>query len=245
MAKAISLEELPILSKTNLPTLTRDYSSGAAFLIDKPISFTSFDVVKILRRLINVKKVGHAGTLDPLADGLLILCVGRATKSISQIQELDKTYQVEVTLGSTTPSLDRATEVESRAEYSHIEKDNVEEVLNNQFTGEIYQVPPMYSAVKVAGQRLYKKARKGETVERQARPVHIKDIKLLNFDLPGLDLEVRCSKGTYIRTLAYDIGKALGSLGYVTQLRRTAIGPYSAEEAMKPEELKSIFESDG
>lgn len=245
MAKAIPLEELPVYSKSNLPSPHDDFQSGCVFLIDKPLEATSFNMVQMLRRLINVKKVGHAGTLDPLADGMLILCAGKGTKSISQIQEMAKTYRVEITLGATTPSLDRATEVEEEAEFAHVTREELEKVIEQQFTGTIEQYPPMFSAVKVDGERLYKKARKGETVERKSRNVTVYGVEVLNFDLPRVELNVHCSKGTYIRTLAYDLGKALDSLGYVSQLRRTAIGNFTVGEALEPEDLKSIFETHG
>ncbi len=211
-----------------------DYLSGVVILADKPQGWTSFDVVnKIrwkLRHLTGVKKikVGHAGTLDPMATGLLIVCCGKATKSIAEFQDLPKTYTGTLKLGATTPSYDAETEEDQQYPYEHITETRLE-AARQKFTGKIEQIPPMYSAIKVKGQPLYKLARKGKTIERKARQVEIYSFAFRQIRLPYIDFEVQCSKGTYIRSLAHDLGQALGSGAYLTALRRTAIGPYLVE----------------
>lgn len=213
-----------------------DYLSGAVLLVDKPQGWTSFDVVnKIrwrLRHITGVKKikVGHAGTLDPMATGLLIICTGKATKSITQFQDLPKTYTGTLKLGATTPSYDAETEEDRQFPWQHLSHEDLERA-RQKFTGKIEQIPPMYSAVKVKGQPLYKLARKGKTIERKARQIEIYDFAFRQIQLPYIDFEVQCSKGTYIRSLAHDFGQNLGSGAYLTALRRTAIGEYSVDEA--------------
>lgn len=241
MARAIPLDELPVYSRSNLPDPDYNYASGAVFLVDKPREWSSFDVVKHLRKCVDLRKVGHAGTLDPMATGLLVLCCGKATKTISEIQERPKEYVGEVTFGAATPSHDAETEVEETASYDHITEEQVEKVLENKFSGLITQVPPMYSALKHKGTPLYKLARKGKKVKRKPRQVNIYESRILGFDSPRLELYVKCSKGTYIRSLAYDLGKAVGSLAHLTMLNRTAIGSFNIEEALAIEDLDSIF----
>jgi tRNA pseudouridine55 synthase len=219
-----------------------DFQGGATLLVDKPKDWTSFDVVNkiryTLRRRLGVKKikVGHAGTLDPMATGLLIICTGKATKTLGQLQGLAKTYTGTMRFGACTPSYDAETEEEEHFPIDHI----TEELLNKvreQFLGEIEQVPPMFSAIKVDGQPLYKKARQGEKLEIKARDVHIFSFEFTRIELPEVDFAVHCSKGTYIRSLAHDVGKAAGSGAYLTALRRTSIGPYSIEKAWELEKL--------
>lgn len=241
MAKAIPLDELPTFSKKKLPDPSFDFKSGAAFLVNKPKSWSSFDVVKHLRKCVDLRKIGHAGTLDPMATGLLVLCTGKGTKSISQIQNQPKKYVGEVTFGASTPSRDAETEIEETADCSNITQQSIEEVLDKAFSGQILQVPPMYSALKHEGTPLYKLARKGKEVKRPPRQVILYETKVLNFENPKLKLYVECSKGTYIRTLAYDLGKALDSLAYLTSLERTAIGDFKTEDALSIEELDEIF----
>lgn len=244
MAKAIPFSELPTFSKKKLPDSSFDFASGAAFLLNKPEKWSSFDVVKHLRKCLDLRKIGHAGTLDPMATGLLVLCCGKGTKSISQIQSQPKEYIGEVTFGGATPSHDAETEIEETAEFEHISKDNIQEVLDEQFTGQIIQVPPMYSALKHKGTPLYKLARKGKKVKRNPRQVIIYDSEILNFENPKLELYVKCSKGTYIRSIAYDLGKALGSLAHLSKLKRTAIGDFKSEDALSIEDLNDIFLKD-
>ena len=247
MAIAIPLDKIPVYGSENLPDKNSDLKKGAMFLINKPLEWSSFDVVKFLRKRIRVKKTGHAGTLDPLATGLLILCCGKATKSISLIQDLPKTYIAEITFGKYTDTYDAEGEVSEEAAWEHITREDIEKVLKSQFSGTVNQVPPMYSALKYGGKKLYELARKGEEVERPPRQVTFHKHEILNFEPPKLELKTECSKGTYIRSLARDLGEALNSKGYLSGLVRTNIGHYSVEQALHPHEmadrLKEIWES--
>ncbi len=238
MAKAIPISELPVISRDGPEAGEVSYSAGAILLMDKSAGWSSFDVVKKVRGMIKVKKIGHAGTLDPAATGLLMLCTGRATKSIEQIQELEKEYVGTVRLGASTPSYDAETEIDVEAEWQHIKREQIESVLRAKFIGLIDQTVPPYSAVKVKGRRLYKSARKGEEVELKSREVHIREIEITYINMPDITLKIRCSKGTYIRSIAHDLGLALGSRGYLAGLRRTAIGPFSVNEALTVDELQ-------
>ena len=224
------------------PLPVYDFLAGATLLIDKPQGWTSFDVVNKVRyklkHLLKVKKikVGHAGTLDPMATGLLILCTGKFTKKLTQFQGLPKTYIGTMQIGSVTPSYDAETEVSEQFPIDHINKKLLEKA-RKKFVGDIEQVPPMFSAIKVNGQPLYKKARKGEQLEIEPRPVHIYDFSLTRVELPEIDFSVSCSKGTYIRSLAYDFGKALDSGAYLTALRRTSVGEFRLEDAWQLDQL--------
>lgn len=206
-----------------------DFISGEIIGIDKPLGWTSFDAVKRIRgaiqRRLNVKKfkVGHAGTLDPLATGVLIICTGRSTRDIERLQNGTKEYIATIRLGATTPSFDLETEIDSEYPYDHITENMVKDVLP-QFTGHIMQVPPVYSAVKVDGKRAYKYARKGKDVELKAKPLIIEELEMLPSSLPELRIRVVCSKGTYIRALTRDLGSALKSGAHLTALRRTRVG---------------------
>lgn len=212
-------------------------------LIDKPLTWTSFDVVKSLRVFIkktyNLKKlkVGHAGTLDPLATGLLILCTGKMTKRIDEFQGMDKVYIGQMTLGATTPSFDKETEPNEIFSVDHLDHDNLKQV-SLKFKGEIEQVPPVYSAIKVEGKRAYKSARKDKDVKMKSRKVTIHEFDLLNFTPPYLDFSVKCSKGTYIRSLVNDFGKSLNNGAYLSDLRRTKIGDYSVNDAITIDNMK-------
>jgi len=237
-----SLTSLPVYDRNLLPEPGSDLSEGAVFLLDKPSGWSSFDVVKFLRVRIKTRKTGHAGTLDPLATGLLILCAGRATKCISQIQELPKRYHARVSLGASTPSQDSATQPDAQAPVPDLTQDQVRQVLTDQFSGRIRQIPPMYSALWKDGKRLYTYARKGEVVDREPREVEIHDIRLLSFHGDWLELDVLCSKGTYVRTLAHDLGKTLGTRAHLAGLRRTAIGPYHADEAAEVEQIRNFYD---
>lgn len=218
------------------------FQEGCLFLIDKPEGWTSFDVVNKLRwrirKHLGVKKfkVGHAGTLDPLATGLLNICVGKWTKRLQELEGLDKTYTGTIQLGATTPSYDAETEPDATFPTEHLTLERLEEAAR-QFTGPIEQLPPMYSAIKVDGQPLYKRARRGEKIEVKARPITVHRFELSDFTGDSVDFEIECSKGTYIRSLAHDLGGAAGSGGYLTKLRRTVVGPYRIEEAWILEEL--------
>ncbi len=216
------------------------YLDGAVLFIDKPLTWTSFDVVnkirKSLRHYLGIQKikVGHAGTLDPLATGLVIICTGKATKQIMQYQDLDKAYDAQVRLGSTTPSFDLETEVDETFPWEHITQEMVSMSLK-QFTGELQQLPPLYSAKRVDGKRAYEMARKGKTVELKPQQITINHLELLSFTPPDLTIQVECSKGTYIRSLARDIGISLKSGGHLTGLRRTRIGPHRVDQAISIE----------
>lgn len=219
---------------------------GQVLLFDKPLHWTSFQVVNKVRWLIKQKfdlkkiKVGHAGTLDPLASGLVILCTGKATKTIETLMGQTKVYTGEFTLGATTPSYDMETEVDETFDSSHITDKLIDQVLP-QFQGEIMQRPPIFSALKKEGKRLYEFARKGEEVDIPKRQVKIDNFKILENNLPKLKFKVQCSKGTYIRSLAYDFGKALDSGAYLSELRRTQIGDYRVEDALSVENFENLL----
>ena len=214
-----------------------DYKEGQILLIDKPLHWTSFQVVSKLRWAIrkhyNIKKikVGHAGTLDPLASGLLVICTGKMTKQIDTFQGREKEYSGTIVLGSTTPSFDLETEINEWFPTEHISESLIQETIK-QFTGEIEQYPPVYSAIKKDGKRLYEFARAGKDVEIKSRTVHVSEFEITTIRNLELDFRVVCSKGTYIRSLAHDFGKALNSGGHLSALRRTRIGDFGVENAL-------------
>jgi len=213
-----------------------DFKTGKILLIDKPLHWTSFQVVNKLRwhvkQRFNIKKikVGHAGTLDPLATGLLIICTGKQTKQINTYQGQVKEYTGTFTLGATTPSYDLETTIDQTFPIDHVSEDLLQKT-TQQFLGEIQQKPPIFSAIKKDGKRLYELARKGETTEIKARVVTINEFEITKVDLPNVDFRVVCSKGTYIRSLAYDYGKALHSGAHLSALRRTKIGNFTVNDA--------------
>lgn len=216
-----------------------DYQEGQVLLIDKPLKWTSFQIVnKIrwhIRQQFGIKKikVGHAGTLDPLASGLLILCTGKFTKKIDLYQGQIKEYTGEITLGATTPSYDLETEVNETFSTDHITDELIHET-TKQFVGEIDQKPPIFSAIKKDGKRLYELARAGETTEIKSRKITIDTFEITKIDLPKVEFRVVCSKGTYIRSLAYDFGLAINSGGHLSALRRTKIGEFNVDNAKDP-----------
>ncbi len=230
-----------------LPADPQAFLTGQVLLINKPLTWTSFDVVNKVRyqlkRLLNIKKikVGHAGTLDPLATGLLIICTGKMTKQIDGFQGQSKVYTGKIMLGKTTPSFDAETEVDQTFPTDHITAELME-TARQKFMGNITQLPPMYSAVKMEGVPLYKLAREGKTRERKPRPVEIFDFNLTTENLPEIGFQVHCSKGTYIRTLANDFGQAVNSGAYLTELCRTAIGDFTLENAWELPELITALE---
>mgnify|MGYP002601467790 CR=1 FL=1 len=221
----------------NLHLLVMDFVSGEIIAVDKPLGWTSFDAVKRLRgalqRRLGIRrfKVGHAGTLDPLASGVLIVCTGRATKQIDAIQASTKEYVATIKLGATTPSFDLETEIDATFPTNHITEEDVKETLTR-FTGDVMQVPPVFSAVKIDGKRAYKYARRGDEVELKAKPLKINILELLDCTLPEITVRIVCSKGTYIRALARDIGQALGSGAHLTALRRTRVGRFSEKDSL-------------
>lgn len=224
-----------------------DFLTGEILYIDKPLKWTSFDAVKRLRGMLlrryKVKKfkVGHAGTLDPLATGVMIICTGRATKRIEELQAGVKEYVAEIALGATTPSYDLETEIDATYPTEHITRELVEETLKK-FTGRIEQVPPAFSACKVDGHRAYKAARRGEAVELKPKVLVIDEIELLSYSQTSITIRVVCSKGTYIRALARDIGKSLGSGGHLTALRRTRVGKVDVKDCLSVEEAYKLIE---
>lgn len=219
-----------------------NFEEGQTLLFNKPKGWTSFDLVSKVRNTVRTKKVGHAGTLDPLATGLLIICTGRHTKQINHVQDLEKEYEVIFKLGATTPSYDAEYPEENITDASHITLKEVEAALSA-FRGEISQLPPIFSAVKVEGKRAYKAARAGQAIELKPRQVMIYEFSLLeNESAPPLfAARIRCSKGTYIRSLAHDLGQVLGVGGYIHELKRTAIGPYRLEGAWEIGDFAAKF----
>lgn len=233
-----------------------DFIAGEILYIDKPLGWTSFDAVKRLRGALSRRlgfrkiKVGHAGTLDPLATGVMILCTGRATKRIEELQAGVKEYVATIALGATTPSFDLETEIDATYPTAHITRELVEETLGK-FTGRIEQIPPAFSACKIEGQRAYDLARKGQEVELKPKILVIDEMELLDYAPGSITVRVVCSKGTYIRALARDIGQALGSGAHLTALRRTRVGDVTvdrclsvadAAELIKTVELTSTLE---
>lgn len=220
---------------------------GCMFLIDKPFGWTSFDVVNKIRyplsRRLGIRKlkIGHAGTLDPLATGLLVLCYGSFTKKIEEIQTQAKEYTGTIRLGSTTPSFDLETEIDRRFPTEHIDNQLIEK-MRPLFLGEIQQRPPVFSAIKIDGKRAYESARSGRELEMVARPVRIDEFEITRFEMPDLDFRVTCGKGTYLRSLANDFGEALGSGGHLTALRRTKTGGFLVENAWQVADLVKMIQ---
>lgn len=221
---------------------TEDYQNGQVLLIDKPLTWTSFQAVNKLRweirQAFKIKKikVGHAGTLDPLATGLLIICTGKMTKQIDTFQGQDKEYTGTFVMGSTTPSFDLETEINETFPIEHISEGLIHNT-TKQFIGTIEQFPPVFSAIKKDGKRLYEFARAGETVEIKSRTVSISEFEITGIEGNQINFRVVCSKGTYIRSLAYDFGKALSSGAHLSALRRTKIGKFHVDDALSPEDF--------
>lgn len=226
-----------------------DFLNGKVLILNKDKDWTSFDLVNKVRYLIrhqfDIKKikVGHAGTLDPLATGLVIVCTGKETKKINQYQDADKTYLTTITFGATTPSFDLETAVDKTYSYEHITEDKLKESIVS-LTGSIEQIPPAYSAVHVNGQRAYQAARKGENPVLKARTVQVHEIKILDFNLPDVTIEINCSKGTYIRSIARDLGEKLQSGAHLKKLERTSIGSYNITDAISVKEFENQLIND-
>jgi len=215
-----------------------NFAEGELLLINKPYKWTSFDVVGKIRNSFKPLKlkVGHAGTLDPLATGLLIICTGKMTKKIDEFQAQQKEYTGTMILGANTPSYDLETEIDETFDISHLDEENIR-ANTKQFTGELDQYPPAHSAVKVDGERLYMKARRGETVELKTRKVSISQFEITRVELPEVDFRVVCSKGTYIRSLVHDFGRSLNNAAHLKSLRRTKSGDYDVKNAFEVMEL--------
>lgn len=208
--------------------------AGRVLLINKPYEWTSFDVVNKLRKILKIKKIGHAGTLDPLATGLLIICVGKMTKRIDEYMGWEKEYTGKFNLGQTTPSFDLETPVSEMKDISHLTEGMIK-TIPQQFIGKIKQTPPAHSAIKIGGKRAYEFARKGQELELQQRDVEISAFEITSIDLPQVSFRIVCSKGTYIRSVARDFGEALGVGAYLSELCRTRIGEFLLRDAIAPE----------
>ncbi|MGN6195222.1 MAG: tRNA pseudouridine(55) synthase TruB [Ginsengibacter sp.] len=219
------------------------FAEGKVLLIDKPLEWTSYDVIRKLRKIINIKKIGHAGTLDPLATGLLIVCTGKFTKKINEYMAQEKEYTGTITLGAVTPTYDRESQPGNVKSLEGITEELIKETTKI-FTGEILQTPPIHSAIKQNGKPVYLLARKGVDVVLEPRKVTIKEFEITKIDLPIISFKVVCSTGTYIRSLANDFGLALGCGGYLSELRRTRIGNFKVEDAMTMEEFAHSFSSE-
>jgi len=220
-----------------VPPAMQPFLDGKLLLIDKPAHWTSFDVIRKIRNDTNINKVGHAGTLDPLATGLLIICTGNFTKNITEYMGMEKEYTGSVTIGATTATYDMEGRPENIKDIAAITEEQIH-AATKQFTGNIMQVPPVFSAIKIGGKRSYKLARKGKEVEIEPRPVTIKEFDIIEIELPKIYFRVVCSTGTYIRSLANDFGEALGVGGYLSSLRRTRIGNFLVGDALTPAEME-------
>lgn len=218
------------------PDQLAHFEAGATLLIDKPLHWTSFDVVRKIRGALRIKKVGHAGTLDPLATGLLILCTGKHTKKINEYMAAEKEYIGSITLGAVTPTYDLESQPEQFRPFDHITSHDIIEAVK-QFTGHLMQIPPIYAAIKKKGTPLYELARRGEAVDLQPRPVIIHEFEIVAVSLPEILFRVRCSTGTYIRSLSHDLGVALGCGAYLSGLRRTAIGEWRVMNAVSVDDF--------
>lgn len=212
--------------------MQEEKKEGEILLVDKPYGWSSFQLVKKIKWLVKAKKAGHAGTLDPLATGLMIICTESSTKKINDIQVTEKEYTGTITLGATTPSYDLETEVNERFETAHINDEMIYETAGS-FIGESSQIPPVFSAIKVEGKRSYKLARQGEAKELKSRLIQISEFEITRIAMPEIDFRVVCSKGTYIRTIAFDFGKKLNSGGHLTKLCRTRIGEFKLDNALQ------------
>jgi tRNA pseudouridine55 synthase len=223
--------------------LKKTFEDGKVILIDKPLHWTSFDVVRKIRNSIKIKKVGHAGTLDPLATGLLIVCTGKYTKKINEYMAQVKEYTGTFTLGATTPTYDKESTPENFKNFSNVTAEEITAATQN-FIGEIQQFPPIYSAIKKDGVALYELARRGEEIELTARTIYIHEFEITDITLPVVTFKVLCGTGTYIRSLAHDMGAALGCGAYLSELRRTKIGEYNVDNAVGMEAFMEGLKND-
>ena len=216
------------------------YEEGQVLLINKPLYWTSFDVVRKIRGMVKTKKVGHAGTLDPLATGLLIICTGKFTKKINEFMAKEKVYTGTITIGAVTPTYDLESDPAYPRPTNHLSEEDIRQAAKK-LTGDILQKPPAHSAIKQEGKRVYELARRGKEVKMEARPVSIKQFDIIKYEEPVIHFYVRCSTGTYIRSLANDIGEILGCGGYLSSLCRTMIGEYSLENAVTPAQFEEMI----
>jgi tRNA pseudouridine55 synthase len=245
--KAVIADRNNLLTKHHLPR-NINFAEGSIILVNKPLQWTSFDIVNKVKYAIKYDtefknvKVGHAGTLDPMADGLLIVCTGKYTKLLESLSGSEKSYKATVKLGVTTPSFDSECEEENPKPIDHITKEDLYQV-RTKFLGTIDQKPPIYSAIKIKGQTAYKIARRGEDIDIKSRVVEIKEFNYTDLSLPFIAFDVSVSKGTYIRSLANDIGQALGVGGYLASLTRTSIGPYLLSDALQIDELVDFIKA--
>ncbi len=222
------------------PEIKQQYEEGKLLLIDKALHWTSFDIIRKIRGMLRIKKVGHAGTLDPLATGLLIVCTGKFTKKINEYMAAEKEYTGSFTLGAVTPTYDLESEPEQKKDFSFVTSEMLH-AATKQFTGSIEQLPPIYSAIKKEGTALYELARRGEAVELQARKISITVFEITGIELPIVHFKVVCSTGTYIRSLANDFGAALGCGAYLSSLRRTRIGELKVDDALTIEQFTDLI----
>lgn len=229
-----------MITRETLDIYNPDFVTGEVILVDKQLYKSSFDIVYKVRKAINVKKVGHAGTLDPMATGLLIVCTGKMTKQISQFRDLEKTYSGVITIGKSTPSFDVETEYVSEYDFSFVTENMILNTAKS-FLGKSFQIPPGYSAVKHKGKSLYQFARKGVEIIKEPREIFISNFEILKIDLPEIWFEVTCSSGTYIRVIANDFGKKLGCGAYLSKLRRTKIGDFNVEDSITINEFNEKF----
>lgn len=229
------------LKQKPIPAALTPFLEGKVLLLDKPIGWTSFNLVQKVRHLTKVAKVGHAGTLDPLATGLLIICTGKFTKQINNYMGMTKEYAGSMVIGATTPTYDLESEPENFQSIDHITEEQIKDA-TRQFIGEILQMPPQHSAIKKDGKRLYESARQGIEVKVDPRPITIESFEITHIQLPQIDFKVVCSTGTYIRSLVKDFGDALGVGAYMSALRRTKIGAFNVDDAMQWENLQKDIE---
>lgn len=218
------------------------FESGQVILIDKPLHWTSFDVVRKIRNSIRIKKVGHAGTLDPLATGLLIVCTGKFTKKINEFMAQEKEYTGSFTIGAVTPTYDLESEPGQQKDFTDVTEEKIHKTVFP-FIGEIQQLPPIYSAIKQQGTPLYELARRGEAIELKARTIFIRSFEITKIEMPVLEFKIVCSTGTYIRSIANDYGMALGCGAYLSELRRTKIGSFDVSEAKTMDQFLSYLQS--
>lgn len=234
------MKPVKMITKSAIDNYEPDFEAGEIILLDKSLFKSSFDLVYKVRKAINVKKVGHAGTLDPMATGLLIVCTGKKTKEISEFRGLDKTYTGTICLGKTTPSFDVETEFDSEPGIEGVTVEKVFEAAST-FLGKSFQIPPIYSAVKHKGKALYQFARKGVEIIKDPREIFVSSFKITGIELPDLYFEITCSSGTYIRVIANDLGKKIGCGAYLKKLRRTKVGNYYVDDALTISEFTDKY----